>query len=126
MIKITKANYLLGLLGVIGICAAVLALRTQTHEPVTPSPTGAVARPVAEIRADWQAGVVRILSEYDRTQDAKAAEEGLLELRVAEGDRDLHLELVIAFQALTDSRAGGKGQLQAARTHFEGRETMLR
>lgn len=73
----------------------------------------------AELRAQWQAAVATVLSDYDRTSDARAAKEHILAIRVPAVDRDVHLALFLAFNALSESRPEGKDQLKAARSQFE-------
>lgn len=123
----TSAKFTLGLLGAICVVAIVLAIRghffqrnTEYVNVETP------VRSMNEVASDWRADVTRILSEYDRSQDARAAEQGLLALHVAQGDQALHLQLVLAFHALGESRPQGKADLVAARELFGSGANVVR
>lgn len=120
-----RIKYLAGLLFIVCAAAGILAWRNRYAE--TNSSTGvSTAKPAAVIRSDWRASVTRVLAEYDQTQDAKAAVDGLLALYVTQADQPIHLELVLALQSLSESRAEAKAMLRTARGHFEGGETMVR
>lgn len=71
-----------------------------------------------ELQAEWQQAVNSVLADYDRTGDARSAKERLLTIRVPGSQRDTHLALFIAFNALADSRPEGKTKLVAARASF--------
>lgn len=73
----------------------------------------------AELQADWQRSVNEILTDYDRTGDARVAKERMLSVRVPGSGRDAHLALYVAFNTLAESRPEGKAKLAAARATFQ-------
>lgn len=56
--------------------------------------------PSAPTQEEYQAEVLSVLATYETEGDAQAAYDSLLEMRVPVADKDLHLELVIAFAEL--------------------------
>lgn len=120
-----RMKYLAVLLLIVCVTAGVLSWRTR-QSTTGSSKSTLTAKPAAVIQSDWRAGVTRVLAEYDQTQDAKAAVDGLLALYVTQGDQPVHLELVVAFQSLSESRSEAKEMLRTARSHFEGGETVVR
>ena len=73
----------------------------------------------AELKAQWRTAVSTVLADYDRTSDARTAKEHILAIRVPAADRDVHLALFLAFNALSESRPEGKDQPTTARAQFE-------
>jgi hypothetical protein len=121
----SRVKFTFGLIVVICLVAVFLAWR-QKKQPDEVIPLSAPVRTVEEVGSDWRSDVTRILSEYDRTQDARAAEQGFLALRVVEQDQDLHLKFVLAFHAIGESRPEGKVQLTEARRRFESSSGVIR
>ena len=125
-LRISQGQGTFLLLGVVLVVALVLGLRSKFMPtpaiivPETPKPT------VSDVASDWRGDVTRILAEYDQSQDARAAEQALLALHVADQDREVHLALVIAFHTVGESKPEGKSQLTAARTRFASGSSVLR
>ncbi|MBP7134188.1 hypothetical protein KBA73_03145 [Patescibacteria group bacterium] len=108
------------LLGVVVLASGGVALHSRyKKDSVTPVSPVTTSSP-AEIRSGWRTSVQTIFAEYDRTQDAEAAKNGLLALRVVAPDQEVHLALVLALQGMTESRVGAKQALEAARQRFDG------
>ena len=123
----TSAKFTLGLLAAICVVAVILAIRGHFFvRDLEPSASVSPIRTMDEVANDWRTDVTRILSEYDRSQDARAAEQALLALHVADVDRDVHLKLVLAFHALGESQPQGKVDLAAARELFASNANVLR
>lgn len=113
----SQGKFTLILLGAICLIALFLALRSRIYSTTPVSPSVSPSTPVT-VASDWRADVTRILAEYDRNQDARAAEQALLALHVVDQDRETHLQLVLAFHALGESRPEGKAKLADARRLF--------
>ncbi len=122
----SRVKFTFGLLIVICLIALYLGVRQKQRAATESIPFASPVRTVTEVGNDWRSDVARILSEYDRTQDARAAEQSLLALRVVEGDQDLHLKFVLAFHAIGESRPEGKTQLTEVRRRFETSSDVIR
>ncbi len=93
--------------------APVVAPLQTEFRPALPS------RPASEIHREWKERVANILRVYDDTHDARVARDTLLALTVTRDDQTIHLQLVLAFQALVDGdRKTGERDLRRARDAF--------
>jgi hypothetical protein len=122
----TSTKFTIGLLGAICVVAIVLAIRNHFQPSPEYTNVETPVRTMTEVASDWRTDVTRILSEYDRSQDARAAEQAMLALRVAEADREIHLKFVLAFHALGESQPQGKADLAAARQLFASNTNVVR
>lgn len=107
------------LLLVVVLVSGGVALHTRYQKGSAISTAPVSNSSPTEIHAAWRTSVQVIFAEYDRTQDAEAAKNGLLALRVIAPDQEVHLALVLALQAVTESRAGAKQSLDLARQRFD-------
>lgn len=121
----SQTRYLIGLLIVICLVAGILAIKKQ-FEPTMVVLPDAPVRSEMDVAESWRADVARTLSEFDQNQDARAAEQSLLALRVVDRDRELHLKFVLAFHALGESRPEGKSDLSEARRLFASSASVIR
>jgi hypothetical protein len=74
-----------------------------------------ITRSPEEMHADWQSRTEIILKQYDQDQKADVARDALLTLTVPAQDRDKHLSLVLAFQAVINQDKDAAQKLQQAR-----------
>lgn len=120
-----RFKWTVALIFAICVIAGILAWkeRNRSSEVVIPN---APPRSVEEVAGDWRSDVTRLMAEYDRTQDARAAEQGFLALHVVDQDRDLHLKFVLAFHALGESKPEGRAELAEARRRFESASPVIR
>jgi hypothetical protein len=84
-------------------------------------PAGPAVVDPAELHAQWAEGTAATLTQFDQDQDAAKARDALLALRVNAADKDLHQELVFAFEAWATQASGAEARLQTAREHFSVR-----
>lgn len=73
------------------------------------------------LHATWVEGTQAALTQFDRDHDATKARDALLALRVNAADKDIHQELVFAFEALATQEAGAMERLPSAREDFSAR-----
>lgn len=71
------------------------------------------------LHTQWKTQVTTILSVFDQDQNAAKAKQDLLNLHVAKIDQDLHLNLVLAMEAIYSKASDGMEKLTQARTEFE-------
>ncbi|MDO8584411.1 MAG: hypothetical protein Q7R83_04505 [bacterium] len=95
-------------LGAVSALAWKLGSSTPPAVPVVPTLS------LEEIRGVWLARVSSTVAGYEQTQNATEARDRLLALTVPSELRDVHLSLVLAFQALVDQRKTGEQQLKQA------------
>lgn len=104
------------LLGLVAFFASRLSTR---------APSGSTSVSVPELispeamHAAWKTRVNEILQTYDRDANAPSAEDALSALRVAAKDRDVHLQLVLAFASIIQGDKKGMERLRKARADFE-------
>lgn len=107
---ISVAVLLLGLVSLI-----VWRSRSKTSLPV---PIALPEISQSELHASWNREVEDALQQYKQDKNALAARDRLLALRVAADDRETHLKLVLALQALTDKQRDGAVRLKEAEQKF--------
>jgi len=73
---------------------------------------------INDLRSKWQKSVSHILIEYDQKSDAQTARDALLGLQVPADAQEVHLDLVLAFQAEADARTNSSATMQEARAAF--------
>lgn len=126
LISVVRARLGIVMVVLVLIVCVVLLIR-QYVSPSLPSASvsdGSSARsqpPIissTELEAQWKQSITSILTDYDKTSDARSARERVLALRVPAAEKDLHLALFMALNALTESRAEGATELMAARALF--------
>ncbi len=77
-------------------------------------PSVTVVKSEAEIRSEWQREVRAIIRDYPSEKNAAQTRDALLGLRVTAADRDTHLALVLAMQAIVNGTPGADARWQAA------------
>ena len=73
---------------------------------------------IDDLRSKWQENVFRILAEYDQNLQAQTTRDALLDLQVPADAQDIHLGLVLAFQAASDTRVNSSVTVENARAAF--------
>lgn len=122
--RATQRWVLVGLALVVLGCAAWFGLSyfhpAPSGTPVNTTSTQAAAPAVSpeELRSTWIAGVSSTLAFYDGGGSPAEARDALLSLRVPGEFRDIHLDLVLAFQALVDKTVQAQILLEKARAAF--------
>lgn len=115
---------LVWILIVVLLCIASVAffvLLRKKGETVKPTESTVSMQPVVppkspeQLRSGWIVGVKAALTQYDQDQNAQTAMDSLLALTVPSSDRDAHLKLVLAFQAMTNGDQKAKDLLAKAR-----------
>lgn len=77
---------------------------------------------IPEIQRAWRKDVTAILKTYDQDGRATVARDALMQLRVAGADREVHLELALAFYAISAGKKDGAARLTQARAAFNAAE----
>ncbi|MFA6429590.1 MAG: hypothetical protein WCV84_03790 [Patescibacteria group bacterium] len=106
--------------GSVGLLVAVFLLGSGCVLPWKRSAQPVVSTPTTQdIRAAWNTGVSTTLVRFDTTKNAQEARDALLDLRVTAEDKEAHLRLVLAFQALLDKAKNAEALLKQAREAVE-------
>ena len=77
-------------------------------------PEAPVVKSEAEIRSEWHEEVGMIIRDYPSKKNALQTRDALVGLRVTAADRDTHLALVLAMQAIVNGTPGADARWQAA------------
>ncbi|HEU0051020.1 MAG TPA: hypothetical protein VFQ60_03115 [Patescibacteria group bacterium] len=105
---------------VVVICV-LLARRFLVSRLSVPAP---IQAPVSaeEMHRTWIESVSSTLAAFDQHQDARAARDALVKLMVTKDDKEIHLNLVLAFQAFLDGNKNAAVLLRRARQLFSSRK----
>lgn len=81
-------------------------------------PTQPAVVDASALHATWVEGTQAVLTQFDRDQDPAKARDALLALRVNAADKEVHQELVFAFEALATQAGAGEARVRAAQERF--------
>ena len=101
---------------------ALWALRIHNARRPMEAPIGKVAAPssvsLAQMHTDWQKIVRDTAARYEQDHDATRARDALLALTVAPVDQAMHLQLVLALNALVEGAPGADAKWKASLQSF--------
>lgn len=114
-----KRGWIIRIVVFLMLLAILFFLRSRSRSLVPSDPSSSQPSVSSvERHREWRSKVENILNDYDRTSNAAQARDGLLGLTVAPEDRDMHLKLVLAFQAVVDGASDASFKLQETRKEF--------